>query len=88
MQRPTTGKRGTTLRHADRQAIRPRLVLTELLDKYPAAFVLESMARAVELRALPADDDELADTLPAHVAAALRRLAAGVEAVEHRRRLA
>lgn len=77
-------------RQADRAATAPGRILAELLEHYSAAYLLESLARAVELESLAGIDDsvELSDTFPGNVAAAIRRVARGIEAAEERRTFA
>lgn len=77
-------------RQADRAATAPGRILAELLRHYSASYLLEALARAVELGTLSTLDEsvELASTIQGSAAAAMRRVARGIEAAEERRRLA
>lgn len=77
-------------RQAERAATAPGRILAELLEHYTAAYLLEALARAVELESLSGLDEsvEPASTFPGFVAAAIRRVARGIEAAEERRRFA
>jgi len=79
-------------RSTDRNASRSRLVLEELLATNSVGRVLDLLAHVCECRAAALVPDEVELDQGAHfaeyVAAAIRRVARGIEAAEERRSIA